>query len=682
MLGALLLAVFCLLAALSGSADAGGTNPGTAPLFIAGAGNKSIHLSWDLDGINPADREVIVIYQTGDRGDYPTDPDDGYPVLNGNGGYFPASVTAYNHTRHTSNGVNIANGQRFYYALFITDGAGGWSARLVTQARAGDSAPPPPLTAFEARAGDRWNLLRWTAPDDADYHAVMIRYQTGSYPVSPDSGTLVENGANGIFVGEPGVADSFTHKNLVNGEKYWYAAFAVDFSNNIETGGAHAAAQPVDGGAPAEVSDFTIEARDGELVLRWTNPPDPDFFGTLIRFSDERIVIGLGDGEPVPGGMGGFFEAQPASPDSFVHTGLVPRKTYYYSAFTVDQILNYSEGVGFAAVPLDKTPPDLTVGVLQNPYLTALIDLVLVSSEPLAGEAIELLVDSTAVAMTSLDGRGLAWKGDYRLTAAGTVEIRATGADSSGNVSSTAADFSAAEITPGGGGKVVSPGGRLALRIPRDVVAKNEYVIVLPVEAGEDVTTRPGPPGRAMPLKRLGTSPAVAWTVSPAGLLDGAEGELSISYEGTSLASEEPDRIVIVRRGKDVPLETYVDDVSHTASAAVRALGTFALEARGPGSSFPVERAFIRLVGNRPNPFNPITRIEYSLSRESRVRLDVYDVEGRWVATLVDGVAGAGTYQATWSGTTTGDRPVASGVYFARLEAEGRTAVRKMILMR
>jgi hypothetical protein len=80
---------------------------------------------------------------------------------------------------------------------------------------------------------------------------------------------------------------------------------------------------------------------------------------------------------------------------------------------------------------------------------------------------------------------------------------------------------------------------------------------------------------------------------------------------------------------------------------------------------------------NQPNPFNPLTEIVFSLPRPAYARLAVYDVSGALVATLVDGALPAGEHGARWDAR---DRP--SGVYFYRLQADGQTQTRKMILVK
>jgi hypothetical protein len=89
------------------------------------------------------------------------------------------------------------------------------------------------------------------------------------------------------------------------------------------------------------------------------------------------------------------------------------------------------------------------------------------------------------------------------------------------------------------------------------------------------------------------------------------------------------------------------------------------------------------LMQNFPNPFNPSTTLAYSLTQRSKVRLEVFNVYGELVATLVDGEREPGMYQAAWTAR------VPSGTYFARLSVEQLEGnggafrdVKKMVLLK
>lgn len=85
---------------------------------------------------------------------------------------------------------------------------------------------------------------------------------------------------------------------------------------------------------------------------------------------------------------------------------------------------------------------------------------------------------------------------------------------------------------------------------------------------------------------------------------------------------------------------------------------------------------------NYPNPFNPTTKIEFSLPTGTNVTLEVFNVLGEKVKTLVDGPMAAGSHSVEWNSTNARGETVASGVYFYRIAAGENVATRKMMLMK
>jgi len=85
---------------------------------------------------------------------------------------------------------------------------------------------------------------------------------------------------------------------------------------------------------------------------------------------------------------------------------------------------------------------------------------------------------------------------------------------------------------------------------------------------------------------------------------------------------------------------------------------------------------------NYPNPFNPSTTIEYSIPKKGYVRLQIFDVLGRLVATLVDDHQDAGVYHTTWRGTSNRGVVLSSGVYFYRLESGNFSKTERMLLLK
>ena len=84
----------------------------------------------------------------------------------------------------------------------------------------------------------------------------------------------------------------------------------------------------------------------------------------------------------------------------------------------------------------------------------------------------------------------------------------------------------------------------------------------------------------------------------------------------------------------------------------------------------------------RPNPLNPRTELSFTLSREGRVRVTVYDMQGRLVAALLDEVRGAGEQRLAWDGSNSRSQKVASGVYFFRIQAPEGEVIKRVAVVK
>ncbi len=88
------------------------------------------------------------------------------------------------------------------------------------------------------------------------------------------------------------------------------------------------------------------------------------------------------------------------------------------------------------------------------------------------------------------------------------------------------------------------------------------------------------------------------------------------------------------------------------------------------------------LKGNYPNPFNPETRISYSVEKAGKVTLEVYNILGQKVKTLVNDTKEAGSHSVVWNGQDSAGNSVASGLYFYRMKSGTYSKTSKMILMK
>ena len=96
----------------------------------------------------------------------------------------------------------------------------------------------------------------------------------------------------------------------------------------------------------------------------------------------------------------------------------------------------------------------------------------------------------------------------------------------------------------------------------------------------------------------------------------------------------------------------------------------------------PHELFKTNLTGNYPNPFNPSTVISFDVAVESIVSIDIYNIRGQKVKTLVNEPYGVGSYVVEWNGNDENDSSVASGIYFYQMRAGEFSAIRRMVLLK
>jgi len=89
-----------------------------------------------------------------------------------------------------------------------------------------------------------------------------------------------------------------------------------------------------------------------------------------------------------------------------------------------------------------------------------------------------------------------------------------------------------------------------------------------------------------------------------------------------------------------------------------------------------------KLYGNVPNPFNATTRIAFDLPTDSEVKLEVFDLLGKKVSSLIDGQVAAGSHSMTWNGLDDSGRETPSGIYYYRIKTDSHEDTRRMLLLK
>jgi len=127
----------------------------------------------------------------------------------------------------------------------------------------------------------------------------------------------------------------------------------------------------------------------------------------------------------------------------------------------------------------------------------------------------------------------------------------------------------------------------------------------------------------------------------------------------------------------DAPYAFYFVTATDAAGNESKPAGATALS--GVGGT---PQKYVLSASNFPNPFNPSTTVRYTVPSRGAVTVAIHDARGVRVATLFDGVRDAGAYSVTWDGRTEAAVGAASGIYFVRIDHDGATRSKKMVLLK
>ena len=196
-----------------------------------------------------------------------------------------------------------------------------------------DEVAPADVTELTATASNGNAVLNWKNPADTDFAGVQIS-------MSPAEGTL----KNAVSLGKDVV--SFDVSGLENGKDYTFTVKTFDTSLNYSEGKEVKAtvkvtvADPSDKTAPADVTELTVQAVNGNAVLSWKNPADTDFAGVQVAMSPAEgtlknaVVLGK-------------------EVTSLDVSGLENGKEYTFTVKAFDETLNYSKGAEAKATVAD-----------------------------------------------------------------------------------------------------------------------------------------------------------------------------------------------------------------------------------------------------------------------------------------------------------------------------------------
>jgi len=95
-----------------------------------------------------------------------------------------------------------------------------------------------------------------------------------------------------------------------------------------------------------------------------------------------------------------------------------------------------------------------------------------------------------------------------------------------------------------------------------------------------------------------------------------------------------------------------------------------------------VSKIPIKFIKNYPNPFNPTTTIMFDLGESGKTQLDIYNVKGQKVKTLLNKEMEDGSHSIVWNGKNSDDKKVSSGMYFYKISVNGTYKTKKMLMLK
>jgi hypothetical protein len=176
------------------------------------------------------------------------------------------------------------------------------------------------------------------------------------------------------------------------------------------------------------------------------------------------------------------------------------------------------------------------------------------------------------------------------------------------------------------------------------------------------------------------TDMGVTWSVpenvtnTPGGIFPDKQLEVGVHLANTGT----DDQIGVFYQMPEFSVETYPPATGYEdyMNRVYVGIYTNAEAAVGLDEESLVPEEFI-LKQNYPNPFNPLTHINYSLKTAGEVRMDLYDIRGNWVRSLVSGAKPVGSYEYVLDASD-----LSSGIYFYTMAVNGSAQTRKLVLMK
>jgi len=311
----------------------------------------------------------------------------------------------------------------------------------------------------------------------------------------------------------------------------------------------------------------------------------------------------------------------------------------------------------FTTQARDTIAPSLAIGLLQHPVLSRYLSVYVKSRERLASAPV-VQIGEEMIAMSLLNSETFLYKGDYRLSSGGMMQLSATGTDLAGNEGRSDRGFAAALLTVAQGGVLHSPDGRVQLYVSAGALSEDAFASMVRIEPGD--LTHSNSRGES----------ECCYAIWPEQL----NGKLVFTQ--ATAGSGTP---VIQRSDADgrwVNLATVQE--GERLSASTPRMGVFRVTA---SEQLPEH---YQLSQNYPNPFSAgksETSFQVQLPQRQVVEIAIYNLLGEKVHTLLRGALNPGVHRFTWNGRNASGARLAAGLYFYRFSSGNYLLTKKMVIL-
>lgn len=432
--------------------------------------------------------------------------------------------------------------------------------------------------------------------------------------------------------------------------------------------------------------------------VQFTLAYDPDVFSIDTVFLTQRsehmtlnyneqnsgsliILLYSDDNDTIPAGLGGILKIMFADVKDSTSTLNPLNLSDVILTGQEGEIIN-SQVINGNYIILSEGlfTPMLSIALLNNPIINSYYDLYIFKNNLLFDVSEVLLNEDTLKLIPVITLGENVFHSSVQITKVGQNTITATVQDLSGNDNFFEFHFTLGKLVLGKDNLITHPSIGIEIYVPGSSLISDGEILITPIDLGNnrEMLAKLYPKLHNPVPTDFYKAFIIATTVT-------LNGEFKISYKLTDARSVLS--FYVLNPSGWEPLETFTDEQKKEIWTYPKEPGIFGLSKGGIINLLPNE---FFLSAAYPNPFNMNTTVRYVVPSEGlfdhkfslKVSLNIYNIRGQLVASLVDFEQPPGKHEASWDGRNISGQDVATGIYIMRLSVGGNVTARKLTVLK